>query len=159
MANKFRAPKTEELEELEELIEQEEPQVAARPSKPVKKGVLAKGLSKIFGGGFLSDERTIQHVPFILFLAFIAILYIANGYYADDKIREVNRVSNEIKELRTEYISSKSDLMFVSKQSQIAAAVDTLGLKEPVVAPMKIEMDSVKKKAAVVSEQETASNN
>ncbi len=153
MANKFRTPKTEELEELEELVEQEEPQVATKPSKPGKKGVLAKGLSKIFGGGFLSDERAIQHVPFILFLALIAILYIANGYYADDKIREVNRVSNEIKELRTEYISSKSDLMFVSKQSQIAAAVDTLGLKEPVVAPMKIETDSVKKTVAVDSEQ------
>ena len=153
MANKFRTPKTEELEELEELVEQEEPQVATKPSKPGKKGVLAKGLSKIFGGGFLSDERAIQHVPFILFLALIAILYIANGYYADDKIREVNRVSNEIKELRTEYISSKSDLMFVSKQSQIAAAVDTLGLKEPVVAPMKIETDSVKKTVAVGSEQ------
>lgn len=153
MANKFRTPKTEELEELEELVEQEEPQVASKPSRPVKKGVLAKGLSKIFGGGFLSDERAIQHVPFILFLAFIAILYIANGYYADDKIREVNRVSNEIKELRTEYISSKSDLMFVSKQSQIAAAVDTLGLKEPVVAPMKIETDSMKKAVAVGSEQ------
>lgn len=144
MANKFRTPKTEELEELEELVEQEEPQVIAKPSKPGKKGVLAKGLSKVFGGGFLSDERAIQHVPFILFLALIAILYIANGYYADDKIREVNKVSNQIKELRTEYISSKSDLMFISKQSQIAAAVDTLGLKEPVVAPLKIEMDSVK---------------
>jgi hypothetical protein len=144
MANKFRTPKTEELEELEELVEQEAPQVASKPSKPVKKGVLAKGLSKIFGGSFLSDERAIQHVPFILFLALIAILYIANGYYADDKIREVNRVSNEIKELRTEYISSKSDLMFVSKQSQVAAAVDTLGLKELVVAPMKIEIDSTK---------------
>lgn len=152
MANKFRTPKTEELEELEELVEQEEPQATTtKSSKPVKKGVLAKGLSKIFGGSFLSDERTIQHVPFILFLAFIAILYIANGYYADDKIREVNRVSNEIKELRTEYISSKSDLMFVSKQSQVALAVDTLGLKEPVVAPMKIEMDSVRN---IVSSEE-----
>lgn len=116
----------------------------AKPSKPGKKGVLAKGLSKIFGGSFLSDDRTIQHIPFILFLALIAILYIANGYYADDKIREVNKISNQIKELRTEYISSKSDLMFISKQSQVAAAVDTLGLKEPVVAPMKIEIDSVK---------------
>ncbi len=153
MANKFRTPKTEELEELEELVEQEEPQVIAKPSKPGKKGVLAKGLSKIFGGGFLSDERAMQHVPFILFLALIAILYIANGYYADDKIREVNKVSNQIKELRTEYISSKSDLMFISKQSQIAAAVDTLGLKEPVVAPLKIEMDSVKKTVAVGSEK------
>lgn len=147
MANKFRENKTEELEELEELVAQEEPQVAAKPSKPSKpgkKGVLAKGLSKIFGGSFLSDDRATQHVPFILFLGLIAILYIANGYYADDKIREVNKISNQIKELRTEYISSKSDLMFVSKQSEVAKAVEPLGLKEPVVAPMKIELDSAK---------------
>jgi len=146
MANKFREIPKEEIEELEELIELEQPNVSAKPSKPGKKGVLAKGLSKIFGGGFLSDERTTQHIPFILFLAFIAILYIANGYYADDKIREVNRVNNQIKELRTEYISSKSDLMFVSKQSQVAKAVEPLGLKEPVIAPMKIEIDSAKLK-------------
>ena len=52
--------------------------------------------------------------------------------------------TNEIKELRTQYISSKSDLMFESKQSQVAKAVLPLGLKEPVVAPMIIEQDSVK---------------
>lgn len=144
MANKFRdIAEKEELQELEELVELEKP-APAKPSKPGKKGVLAKGLSKIFGGAFLSDDRTIQHMPFIFFLALIAILYIANGYYADDKIREVNKISNQIKELRTEYISSKSDLMFISKQSQVAAAVETLGLKEPVVAPMKIEIDSAK---------------
>ena len=146
MANKFRdIPKQEELEELEELVELEEPkQVDEKPSKPRKKGVLAKGLSKIFGGSFLSDDRAVQHVPFVLFLGLIAILYIANGYYADDKIREENKTKNEIKELRTQYISSKSDLMFESKQSQVAKAVLSLGLKEPVVAPMIIEQDSVK---------------
>lgn len=147
MANKFRnIPETEELEELEELVKQEEPQVKTKPTKPVKKGVLAKGLSKIFGGAFLSDDRAVQHVPFVMFLGLLAILYIANGYYADDKIREVNKVTNQIKELRTEFISSKSDLMFVSKQSEVAKAVEPLGLKEPVVAPMKIETDSIKNK-------------
>ncbi len=145
MANKFRdIPKQEELEELEELIELEEPQAEEKPSKPRKKGVLAKGLSKIFGGSFLSDDRAVQHVPFVLFLGCIAILYIANGYYADDKIREENKTKNEIKELRTQYISSKSDLMFESKQSQVAKAALPLGLKEPVVAPMIIEQDSIK---------------
>lgn len=146
MANKLREIPKEEIEELEELVELEQPKAAVKASRLGKKGVLAKGLSKIFGGSFLSDERTIQHMPFILFLAFIAVLYIANGYYADDKIREVNKINNQIKELRTEYISSKSDLMFVSKQSQIAKAVEPLGLKEPVVAPMKIEIDSTKLK-------------
>ena len=80
----------------------------------------------------------------LLFLAFIAILYIANGYQADDKIREVNKITNELKELRSEYISTKSDLMFVSKQSEVAKAAEPMGIKEPVVPPMKIETDSLK---------------
>lgn len=143
MANKFRdIPKEEELEELKELAELEKPQEEVKPSKPRKKGVLAKILSKIFGGNFLSDDRAVQHIPFMLFMGLIAILYIANGYYADDKIREENKIKNEIKELRTQYISTKSDLMFESKQSQVAKAVAAMGLKESVVAPMIIEEDS-----------------
>src|SRR5207253_3785824 len=110
--------------------------------KPRKKGVLAKGLSSVFSGTFLSDEKTLKHVPFIVFLALIAIFYIANGYYADDKIREVNKISNQLKELRSEYISTKSELMFASKQSEVAKSALLLGLKEPVVPPIKIEVDS-----------------
>ena len=81
-------------------------------------------------------------MPFVLFLACIALLYITNGYYADDKIREVNKLSNNLKELRTEYIFTKSELMFASKQSEVARSAEKLGLKEPVVPPVIIETDS-----------------
>ena len=152
MANKFReVPKQEEIEELEEIVEEQSEEsspASSSSAKPRKKGVLAKGLSAVFSGSFLTNDKAIQHVPFVLFLAFIAILYIANGYYADDKIREVNKLSNQIKEFRTEFITVKSDLMFVSKQSEVAKAVESLGLKEPVVPPMKIEVDTVKTKPA-----------
>lgn len=144
MANTFRnIPKEQEIEELEEVsLAEEQADETAAGQKPRRKGVLAKGLSAVFSGTFLTNDKAIRHVPFILFLAFIAILYIANGYYADDKIREVNRISNQLKESRTEYISTKSDLMFISKQSEVAKAVEPLGLKEPVVPPMKIEIDT-----------------
>ena len=49
---------------------------------------------------------------------------------------------NQLKELRSEYISTKSDLMFASKQSQVAKATEALGLKESIVPPFKIEVDS-----------------
>jgi len=141
LGNKFRdihqvtvSPEVEPIERKQEKVTKEQ--------KPRRKGVLAKGLSSVFSGTFLTNEKTLQHLPFILFLAFIAILYIANGYYADDKIREVNRISNQLKELRSEYISTKSELMFASKQSEVARAAEKLGLKEPVVPPVKIEVDS-----------------
>lgn len=119
--------------------------ITGKPSEKQKsrhKGVLAKGISSVFSGTFLSNQKTLRHMPFILFLAVIALLYIANGYYADDKIREVNKLSNQLKELRTEYIYTKSELMFASKQSEVAKAASALGLKEPLVPPFIIETDS-----------------
>lgn len=143
MANKFRENTPVEAEQAEALAEEATVETPAKPTKPRKKGVLAKGLSSVFSGTFLTNEKALSHFPFVLFLAVMAILYIANGYYADDKIREVNKVSNQLKELRSEYISTKSDLMFASKQSEVAKAVEALGIKEPVVPPTKIEVDSI----------------
>lgn len=140
MANKYRDIK--EPEETETPATEKVAEKPKRVSRPVKKGVLAKGLSSVFSGTFLSNDKTLQHVPFILFLACLAILYIANGYYADDKIREVNKLGNQLKELRSEYISTESELMFASKQSEVAKAAEALGLKEPVVPPTKILVDS-----------------
>lgn len=147
MANKFRdtpvKPKASEEDREERLTAEEIESKVQKPQRPRKKGVLAKGLSSVFSGTFLTNESTLKHLPFILFLALIAIFYIANGYYADDKIREVNKVSNQLKELRSEYISTKSELMFASKQSEVAKSAEALGLKEPVVPPIKIEVDSL----------------
>ncbi len=143
MANTYREIPNVETNRSEEKTEREENvAVTEKPKKNYKKGVLAKGLSTVFSGAFLTNEKTLKTVPFIMFLAGIAILYIAYGYYADDTIRETNKIANQLKELRSDYISTKSELMFASKQSEVANAVDTLGLKEPVVPPMKIEVDS-----------------
>ena len=55
----------------------------------------------------------------------------------------MNKLSNEIKEKHSEYISTTSELMFVSKQSEVARAAEELGLKEPLVPPVKIKVDSI----------------
>jgi hypothetical protein len=141
VANKYREiPKPEIKKPVAE--ETSEEKVTPKISRPRKKGVLAKGLSSIFSGTFLTSDKTLKHLPYVLFLSVIAILYIANGYYADDKIRQMNKLSNEIKEKHSEYISTTSELMFISKQSEVAKAAEGLGLKEPVVPPAKIVVDS-----------------
>jgi hypothetical protein len=142
LANKFREIKAKPEPEEDRLTAEEIESKVQRATKPRKKGVLAKGLSSVFSGTFLTNEKTLKHLPFILFLALLAIFYIAYGYYADDTIRDFNKTSNQLKELRSEYISTKSELMFASKQSEVAKSVESMGLKEPVVPPNKIEVDS-----------------
>ena len=120
-----------------EQAQQKTPKVLVSPQKGNK---VTRSVASIFSGSFLSKESTLKKLPFIFFLCFLAICYIASGYYADDQIRGVNRLTNEIKELRTQYIVVKDSLVIKSKQTEVAKALDKTqtGIKESVVPPKKI---------------------
>ncbi|MBK8952321.1 MAG: hypothetical protein IPM85_08640 [Chitinophagaceae bacterium] len=94
---------------------------------------------------WLNYQAVVKQVPFILFLAVLAVLYIYNGHYADKTIRRINKTAKEVKELKYEYIAVKSKVMFQSKQSELIKAVEPLGLKELVESPVVLK-DSVAKK-------------
>ncbi len=96
--------------------------------------------------GIFSKDMLLNVMPYIFFLTLIALMYIANSYYAERTVRDIDKVTKELKTLRTEYISGKSDLMFVSKQSEVAKAVAWQGLKESVEAPKKIIVEPSKEK-------------
>lgn len=84
----------------------------------------------------------VRNIPFFLFLSVLAVIYIYNGHYADKTIRDINKVSKELKELHYEYKTLKSEVMFRSKQSELAKAVEPFGLKELVTPPIVLK-DSV----------------
>lgn len=110
--------------------------------------IVVRTVGSVMSGSFLSREQTLRALPFIFFLTFATLLYIANGYYAEDQIRRINKLETEIKELRSEYIVTKSDLMFISGQSGVAERVDTLGMKESVEPPKKIVVTDTTKAVA-----------
>lgn len=109
-----------------------------KPKKPVKQNRVTRSVVDVVSGSFLIGENTKKMLPFILFLSLMSLGYIANGYYAEGKVRQMNTITKDLKELRSEYIISKSDLMFISKQSAVAKAAASTGLRESVVPPKKI---------------------
>ncbi len=101
---------------------------------------VVRSIKSVVSGSFLSRDETLRFMPFVLFLSLLAVLYIANGYYSEAKMRKQNKLTEELKDLRSEYIITKSDLMFISKQSEVAKAAAMLGIKESVVPPKKISI-------------------
>ncbi len=81
-------------------------------------------------------NRIVRNIPFFLFLALLAVLYIYNGHHADKLVRKIAVTEKNIKELQYEYKTVKSDLIFRSKASELFKAVAPLGLKEPKLPPM-----------------------
>jgi hypothetical protein len=132
-----------ESENTEEPLEEvkEEPKKKKRKANPVFSGV-----HSVLDGTILTRDRVVKSLPFLFYMAFIAILYIANSYYAEKKIMEIEKMKKDLKEMRSEYVSTKSKLMFYSRQSEVIKRIGSFGIKESMKPPHKIytEKDTTK---------------
>jgi len=116
------------------------PSEEVKAKKPKKVSKITRSVVDVLSGNFLAGDKVVKNLPYTLFLVFIGLVYIANGYLAEDTVRKINKVGNELKELRSEYITTKSDLMYTTKQSELAKIIEErgLGLKESFDPPRKI---------------------
>jgi hypothetical protein len=92
----------------------------------------------MFTEGVISKQAATDMLPFIIFLGFLGMIYIGNRHFAENNIRDIDKLSKEVKELSWDFKTLKADLMLKSTQTEVAGMVDTLGLKEPVEPPKKI---------------------
>jgi hypothetical protein len=109
-----------------------------QPEKEEKAELPRNFFTALFTDGVMSKEAATAMLPFVIYLAFLGMIYIANRHFAEKNIRSIDKLSREVKELSWDYKTLKADLMLKSTQSEVAKQVDTLGLKEPVVPPKKI---------------------
>jgi hypothetical protein len=107
-------------------------------SESVQKKGIRKPIKHLLDGEFLSREGVIRNLPYLIFLGLIAILYIANTYYAEKTFKEIESTKRELKELRYQYITTKSKRMYLSTQTEIAKRVKEMGLAGAPVPPYKI---------------------
>ena len=101
--------------------------------KPNEPSSIVDGMKK-----WLNYEWVVKNIYFFLFLAILAVIYIYNGHHAENTIKDINRSAKALKELQYEYKTVKGELMMRGKQSELAKAVESLGLKELKAPPVKI---------------------
>jgi len=136
--NKFR----EEIEEEEIGPEPELKSVPKKAKSADDKMDSNSFINKLFSEGLVTKEAATNALPFLCFLAFLGMIYIANSHFAVNNVRRIDKLNKEVKELRWEYKSLKADLMFKSKLTEVAKKVDTLGIKELIEPPKKIIVKS-----------------
>jgi hypothetical protein len=88
---------------------------------------------------FFTSKWVVKNIPFFFFLAFLAVIYIYNGHYADKIERKISESEKHIKELEYQYKTIKSEVIFRSKASELEKAVAPMGLKEQVSPPMRLD--------------------
>ena len=90
---------------------------------------------------YFEEGFPVQYLPKILFILFLGLLYISNTHYAEKTTRAINAMQSEVEDLRADFTTLKSDLMFAGKQSEVARRVKSIGLKESLHPPHKIEIE------------------
>jgi hypothetical protein len=113
-----------------------------KPEQALKDGGarLQGGFISVLNGSFLTRDRVLGNMPFILFCAGMMIVYIAYGYHTERVVRDLDSSGSALKELRSEYITVRAQLEKREQQSQVAAGIGSLGLRESRVPPVKVEV-------------------
>lgn len=87
---------------------------------------------------YFEEGFPVQHLPKMIFVLVLGIFYISNTHYAEKTVRKINYLQTEVEDLRADFTTMKADLMFASKQSEVARKVQQYGLKETLKPPYKI---------------------
>lgn len=80
----------------------------------------------------------VRYIPYVLFLAGIALFYIGNSHFAEKNVRKIDALEKEVEDLRADYTTLKSDYMFAGKQSEVAKNIANQGIKESLRPPEKV---------------------
>jgi hypothetical protein len=112
-------------------------------------GTISAGSAGFFSGiekrlkleSYFEEGFPVQYLPKIFFVMLLSLIYIGNTHYAEKTIRKINNMQAEVEDLRADYTTLKADLMFSSKQSEVARKVKAYGLKESLTPPFKVKVE------------------
>jgi hypothetical protein len=92
------------------------------------------GFGSLLKGDALG-EPLFKHLPYILLLALLMVLYISNSYYVERRAVEIQKLNKRVKDLHSRYIAVKAELMYISQQNEVANRLSDEGIHETVIPP------------------------
>jgi hypothetical protein len=88
-----------------------------------------KSIYDVLRGNFLVSDDSFKNWRFILFIVALMMLMIASSHSSDKKVMEIAKLNKRIKELRSEFVDTRSASMKLKLESTIRKKVLELGLK------------------------------
>jgi hypothetical protein len=94
----------------------------------------------LLDGNVLTRKAVLKQSRFIFLLVMVAFSSIANRNHAEKTVIRLSQLQGDVKELRAKSITISSDLVRISRQSEVARLVNRyeLGLEENLEPPIKL---------------------
>lgn len=94
----------------------------------------AFSFKELINGDIFTRQQLMKNLMFILYVVFLTVLYIYNKYQTEKVLSDIISVKKEVKELRTYSVSNATELMSLSKESEVINLVEENGL---LIKPLK----------------------
>ena len=98
------------------------------------------GIYSILKARFLVDEGSTKTWRFIVFLILLAIIMIGNTNRYEQKIFKITQLTSEVKELRSEFVDRRSELMKLRMESTVSNKMIEKEIFPSSVPPVKIKV-------------------
>ncbi len=82
----------------------------------------------ILGGGILKEDYIVKHTRMIVLVVILLFFFIGNRYTCMQKLREIDRLQQKLRDVRFEALSISSELTGHSRQSQIESLIEEQGI-------------------------------
>ncbi|MDO4755442.1 MAG: FtsL-like putative cell division protein [Parabacteroides sp.] len=83
----------------------------------------------VLGGGILKEDFIVRHTRMIVLVVLLVFFFIGNRYTCMQKLREIDRLQQQLRDVRFEALSISSELTGSSRQSQIELLIEELGIE------------------------------
>ena len=87
---------------------------------------------------FLVKENALKNWRMIIYLSMLALIMISSGHSTDKKIFKIASLNKEIKELKSDFIEAKKQLLILKKESTVTEILSKKDLGPASSPPIKI---------------------
>ena len=92
----------------------------------------------ILKGGFLVEDDSFKNWRFLGFSVLLILIMISSSHNSEKKVFEIARLDKKVKELRSEYVDLRSELMKLKMESKVVIEMEKRDLKLSQEPPKKI---------------------
>lgn len=95
----------------------------------VKFDNIRKSFVHVFGGSVLTENYFLKNMGFIVAIVLVMFLFIGHRYKVLQKMSEIERLEQELKDAKFESLTISSSLTEASRQGEIERRVEEAGLE------------------------------
>jgi hypothetical protein len=102
------------------MAEEKKEDIKEEKAKKVSTGTVLRDL---MSGSMVTEKIILKNLGYLIMITLLGAVYIANRFHAEKLTRETARLQKEVKDLRSESLSTNAALMYASKQSEVLRLV------------------------------------